>query len=62
MGDIKANINLSIARANELKAALISQGLKNLVVIGLGPARPIRDNVTEEQRDENRRVEVWISK
>lgn len=62
VGDINKNIDLSIKRANTVKDALIRQGLKNIKVVGLGPARPVRENITEEDRAENRRVEVWISK
>ncbi len=62
IGDVNANINLSIKRADAVKEALYKQGLKNIKTVGFGQARPIRENSTEEHRSENRRVEVWISK
>ena len=60
VGDPSKNLSLSVVRCNTVKAALELHGLKVNKVIGLGSARPIRGNDTEEGRDETRRVEVWV--
>jgi len=59
-GNPAGNVGLSVTRANAVKDALIKQGAKISKVIGLGAAVPLRDNSTEEGREENRRVEVWV--
>lgn len=61
IGDPGKNMALSVSRANTLKDELIHHGLKVDKVIGLGPARPVRKNDTEDGRAENRRVEVWVA-
>jgi outer membrane protein OmpA-like peptidoglycan-associated protein len=56
------NMKLSLARADSVKAYLVSRGVPaaRLVTLGAGPDYPIATNATEEGRAENRRVEITI--
>ena len=58
-GDDAYNIELSIKRAQSVKAYLIKIGVfkDRLEVRGLGEAEPISDNESQEGRAENRRVQ-----
>lgn len=58
------NKELSQKRADEVKKALIKEGIEEhrIVAIGYGEARPIADNSTEEGRAKNRRTEFRIIK
>ncbi len=58
-GDDAYNIELSIKRAQAVKAYLVEIGVSKdrLEVRGLGEAEPISDNVSKEGRAENRRVQ-----
>ena len=58
-GDEAYNIELSIKRAQAVKAYLVEIGVSKdrLEVRGLGEAEPISDNVSKEGRAENRRVQ-----
>ena len=59
-GNANANIQLSQARANAVRTALINNGIdKNRISAeGLGPANPRADNSTQEGRSLNRRIEI----
>jgi outer membrane protein OmpA-like peptidoglycan-associated protein len=63
-GDPAINEALTIARANVVKAYLISQGIgvHRLDAKGLGEANPVAPNDTVAGRAENRRVEFKIVK
>jgi len=58
-GDSIANMNLSIARANEVRWMLITDGVDGgrLIAKGFGATKPIQPNTTAEGKAENRRVE-----
>lgn len=58
-GNRQANIDLSLARANTVRAYLIGKGIpaKSLSTIGAGPDNPIRSNDTTQGRAQNRRIE-----
>ena len=58
-GDDAYNIELSIKRAQAVKAYLVEIGVSKdrLEVRGLGEAEPISDNESQEGRAENRRVQ-----
>ena len=59
-GNLKTNIDLSLRRANTVKIILSASGLNITKVMGFGSARPVRSNDTEQDRADNRRVEVWL--
>jgi outer membrane protein OmpA-like peptidoglycan-associated protein len=56
------NLNLSKARADAVRDALIDRGVaeERLVAEGIGEARPVADNASAEGRRANRRVEIYI--
>lgn len=58
-GEDAANMKLSEARANAVKAQLVSMGIEaaRLVTKGYGETKPIADNTTTEGKATNRRVE-----
>jgi len=61
VGGARANLDLSNRRAQAVKAWLVSKdGVKpqRLETQGLGDAKPVADNKTEEGRAKNRRVEL----
>jgi phosphate transport system substrate-binding protein len=60
VGDDQYNILLSIDRAQAVAERLERAGIKATNVVGFGEAMPIADNSTEEGRNQNRRVEVWV--
>ena len=62
VGDPDANLALSEARANAVRAAILERGIAQVVVTaaGFGDTRPIADNTTEDGRAANRRTEfIW---
>lgn len=61
-GNQNANIALSKARADAVKAYLSSKGIDpaTLLTEGMGPAQPVAPNTTEEGRRRNRRIEFKI--
>jgi phosphate transport system substrate-binding protein len=60
-GDNKKNLSLSIQRANVVKTILEASGISVKKTMGFGSARPVRSNLTEEDRANNRRVELWLA-
>jgi OmpA-OmpF porin, OOP family len=58
----EANLKLSQARADAVKAYLISQGVKpeKIGSVGRGEAKPVASNDTPEGRANNRRVEIVV--
>jgi len=63
VGDDRANLNLSLRRANSVQAFLVAHGVgaSRLVASGKGEAQPVASNDTDTGRTQNRRVEVIIS-
>ena len=63
-GDAKANLDLSQARANAVKARLMGQGIagNRVKTKGFGSDNPKADNGTAEGRAMNRRIEMVIAK
>ena len=55
---------LSEDRANEVKKFLIRNKInpKRIETIGYGATKPVNDNTTPKEREQNRRVEVRVSK
>ena len=60
VGDDAVNFNVSQKRANAIKAYLIEKGIaeKRVTAKGYGETAPISDNLTEEGRTRNRRIEI----
>lgn len=61
-GSAAANLALSQARAQSVKAYLVGKGVaaERLGAHGSGPTSPIADNATAEGREKNRRVEFIV--
>ena len=58
----KTNMELSVARAQAVAAALQKQGIKNKIKVeGLGESVPLNGNKTSEEQAKNRRVEILIA-
>ncbi len=57
------NMDLSLRRAESVRAYLVSRGTPPEVIkaVGIGPERPVADNKTAEGRANNRRVEIVVS-
>jgi OOP family OmpA-OmpF porin len=62
VGDAKANLNLSKARAHSVVVWLTGHGVasKTLIAKGNGEAKPIASNKTEAGRRKNRRIEFTV--
>ena len=61
-GSAENNRELSLKRANSVRAHLISQGLKGskIKAVGIGEDRPVASNKSAEGRANNRRVELIV--
>ena len=56
------NLQLSLDRAQEVKAFLLSNGATNTIEVeGKGESQPLNDNSNEDKRRYNRRVEIFIA-
>ena len=62
-GDPASNYDLSLARANATRKALIAQGIdaSRLTTAGFGADRPLRPNSSAEGRALNRRTELLVT-
>ncbi|HLT75695.1 MAG TPA: OmpA family protein, partial [Ohtaekwangia sp.] len=62
IGSHKFNMRLSFDRANTLKDELIRRGIDEtrITVYGKGETEPLNENKTDQERAENRRVEMRI--
>ncbi|MCB9652023.1 MAG: OmpA family protein [Deltaproteobacteria bacterium] len=63
LGADAANRRLSLGRAQQVRRALISRGIRpgRILVRGVGSAEPLKAEATDEARALNRRVEVWVT-
>jgi phosphate transport system substrate-binding protein len=59
-GGARKNIALSKDRAKVVAEQLQMRGIKPSLVNGFGRDLPIASNDTEDGREKNRRVEVWL--
>jgi phosphate transport system substrate-binding protein len=59
-GDPAANLAVSKKRVDAVAALFVADGVKPGKVAGFGSELEIADNATEEGREKNRRVEVYI--
>jgi outer membrane protein OmpA-like peptidoglycan-associated protein len=62
VGSDKFNLRLSQKRAEVVKALLVKKGIKaeRLNAAGKGMHEPLNDNLTDEERAKNRRVEITV--
>ncbi len=60
LGDAQLNLNLSLARAEAVKAYLVEQGVPadKLKAMGMGEDDPLSTNATAKGRARNRRIEI----
>jgi len=61
-GDAQSNVALSVNRARAAGRELEAQGIRVKDTMGFGQDLPIRDNSTEQGREKNRRVEIFITR
>jgi phosphate transport system substrate-binding protein len=61
-GSRPMNMQLSDNRAKTVEEQFKQRGLKPGVVKGFGPDMPVASNETDEGREKNRRVEIWIKR
>lgn len=59
-GSEDSNLELSRKRARNVERELQAEGIRAAEVEGFGEERPVASNDTDEGREKNRRVEVWI--
>ena len=59
-GSGAVNEKLSLARAQAVERELALRGVHPAQVRGFGAAMPVASNTTEDGRQRNRRVEVWV--
>lgn len=61
-GSDKINQPLSLNRANAVRDYLVSRGVPSdrISAVGMGSSKPVADNLTPENRANNRRVEIII--
>jgi phosphate transport system substrate-binding protein len=61
-GAPEVNQALSLNRARLIADQLIQRGIKPAVVRGFGSELPVASNDTDEGREKNRRVEIWMKR
>jgi len=64
VGAYNNNLQLSIERANFVKSQLVNKNKsleKRIAVMGAASDQPVASNITDEGKNKNRRVEVWLT-
>jgi phosphate transport system substrate-binding protein len=61
-GAPEVNQALSLNRARLIASQLIQRGIKPAVVRGFGSELPVASNDTDDGREKNRRVEIWMKR
>jgi phosphate transport system substrate-binding protein len=59
-GTTQMNLSLSKARAETVSQQFHQRGISPAVVAGFGKELPVDSNETEEGKQKNRRVEIWL--
>jgi len=59
-GDYENNYRLAMARAQLVASELRARGILVGDVYSCGPENPVASNTTEQGKEKNRRVEVWL--
>jgi len=61
-GDEIANLNLSTLRAEAVRSQLVARGIdpERLLTLGYGEYDPVADNITQEGKKRNRRIEFLV--
>ncbi len=59
-GDRQANFAISQSRARLVAEEFTQRGLKPAIVKGFGPVLPVGANDSDQGRERNRRVEIWL--
>ena len=61
-GDEVANLNLSTLRAEAVRSQLVARGVdpERLLTLGYGEYDPVSDNITQEGKKRNRRIEFIV--
>jgi phosphate transport system substrate-binding protein len=59
-GSFEINKALSLSRAKLIANELAQRGVEPAVVRGFGSSLPVASNDTDEGREKNRRVEIWM--
>ena len=62
IGSQAINKTLSLNRAQTVEEQFAQRGLRPGIVQGFGSDLPVASNDTEEGREKNRRVEIWVKK
>ncbi len=60
LGANAGNLKMSKTRATVVAQHLIARGVNPRVVSGFGATSPVASNETQQGRDKNRRVEIWL--
>ena len=57
-----ANLNLSTLRAEAVRSQLVARGVdpERLLTLGYGEYDPVADNITQEGKKRNRRIEFLV--
>jgi phosphate transport system substrate-binding protein len=59
-GSAPQNSKLSLERAKKISSELSERGVRAVDVEAMGSALPVASNDSENGREKNRRVEVWL--
>jgi phosphate transport system substrate-binding protein len=60
VGSSRANVALSLRRADTIATLLRRDGIEGAAVTGYGQIAPVACNTDENGREKNRRVEIWL--
>jgi phosphate transport system substrate-binding protein len=61
-GTPQKNVELSKDRATRVSEQFSQRGVQPATIAGFGAEMPVASNETEDGRQKNRRVEIWVKK